>query len=64
MDIFETIAQVYQEEIENQKNSLAQGNPVDNHSYKQVVGYIAGIEWAKQNLRDIVQKQLYIEEEE
>ena len=64
MDIFETITQVYQEEIENQKNSLAQGNPVDYHSYKQVVGYIAGIEWAKQNLRDIVQKQLYIEEEE
>ena len=63
MDIFETIAQVYQEEIENQKNSLAQGNPVDYHSYKQVVGYIAGIEWAKQNLRDIVQKQLYIEDE-
>ena len=64
MDIFETIAQVYQEEIENQKISLAQGNPTDYASYKQVVGYIAGVEWAKQNLRDIVQKQLYIEEEE
>tara|TARA_R100001082_G_scaffold70008_1_gene39808 strand:+ start:1099 stop:1290 length:192 start_codon:yes stop_codon:yes gene_type:complete len=63
MDIFETIAQVYQEEIENQKISLAQGNPTDYASYKQVVGYIAGVEWAKQNLRDIVQKQLYIEEE-
>jgi|TARA_R100000315_G_C5214866_1_gene128139 hypothetical protein len=63
MDIFETIAQVYQEEIENQKISLAQGNPTDYASYKQVVGYIAGVEWARQNLRDIVQKQLYIEEE-
>ena len=63
MDIFETIAQVYQEEIENQKISLAQGNPTDYASYKQVVGYIAGLEWARQNLRDIVQKQLYIEEE-
>ena len=63
MDIFETIAQVYQEEIENQKISLAQGNPTDYASYKQVVGYIAGVEWAKQNLRDIVQKQLYIEVE-
>ena len=63
MDIFETIAQVYQEEIENQMNSLAQGNPSDYSSYKQVVGYIAGLEWARQNLRDIVQKQLYIEEE-
>ena len=63
MDIFETIAHVYQEEIENQEISLAQGNPTDYASYKQVVGYIAGVEWAKQNLRDIVQKQLYIEEE-
>jgi|TARA_R100000808_G_C2045817_1_gene83426 hypothetical protein len=63
MDIFETIAQVYQEEIENQKISLAQGNPTDYPAYKQVVGYIAGVEWARQNLRDIVQKQLYIEEE-
>ena len=63
MDIFETIAQVYQEEIENQKIRLAQGNPTDYASYKQVVGYIAGVEWARQNLRDIVQKQLYIEEE-
>ena len=60
MDIFETIAQVYQEEIENQKISLAQGNPTDYPAYKQVVGYIAGVEWARQNLRDIVQKQLYI----
>ena len=63
MDIFETIAQVNQEEIENQMTSLAQGNPSDYSSYKQVVGYIAGLEWARQNLRDIVQKQLYIEEE-
>ena len=32
MDIFETIAQVYQEEIENQMTSLAQGNPSDYSS--------------------------------
>lgn len=63
MDIFETIAQVYKEEIEKQKNSLAQGHPTDYSDYKQVVGYITGLEWARQNLRDIVQKQLYIEEE-
>jgi|TARA_A100000171_G_C2100014_1_gene129152 hypothetical protein len=63
MDLFETIAQVYTDEIENQKISLAQGNPSDYPAYKQVVGYIAGLEWAKQNLRDIIHKQLYIEEE-
>ena len=63
MDLFETIAKVYTDEIENQKISLAQGNPSDYSAYKQVVGYIAGLEWAKQNLRDIVHKQLYIEEE-
>jgi hypothetical protein len=63
MDLFETIAQVYTDEIEKQKISLAQGNPSDYPAYKQVVGYIAGLEWAKQNLRDIIHKQLYIEEE-
>jgi|TARA_R110002124_G_C8853881_1_gene506470 hypothetical protein len=63
MDLFETIAQVYTDEIENQKISLAQGNPSDYPEYKQVVGYIAGLEWAIYNLRDIVNKQLYIEEE-
>jgi len=63
MDLFETIAQVYTDEIENQKISLAQGNPSDYPEYKQVVGYIAGLEWAIYNLRDTVNKQLYIEEE-
>lgn len=63
MDLFETIAQVYTDEIENHKISLAQGNPSDYPEYKQVVGYIAGLEWAIYNLRDIVNKQLYIEEE-
>ena len=43
MDLFETIAQVYTDEIENQKISLAQGNPSDYPEYKQVVGYIAGL---------------------
>tara|TARA_R110002020_G_scaffold93435_2_gene225447 strand:- start:165 stop:356 length:192 start_codon:yes stop_codon:yes gene_type:complete len=63
MDLFETIAYTYQEEIDKFKNVLAQGQ-IDNYeNYRQMVGYISGIEWAKQNLRDIAHKHLYIEEE-
>jgi|TARA_R110000803_G_scaffold210588_2_gene282827 hypothetical protein len=63
MDIFDIVIQVYQEEIERHKDSLSQGHAENYSDYKQVVGYITGLEWAKHNLKDIVNKQLYIKEE-
>ena len=56
MDIWDEIIKAYQDEIQNLKNMLGEGNVDDHQHYRQVVGSIHGIEWSKEKLRDIINK--------
>jgi|TARA_R110001583_G_scaffold5956_3_gene31444 hypothetical protein len=63
MDIWDEVVGVYNEEIQNLKNQLGSGSVEDHFHYRQVVGSIHGIEWARHNLKDILKKRTYAEED-
>ena len=52
------------EEINSLRVTLGNGSAEDYPHYRQIVGSISGIEWARDNLTDIVKKRLYMEDEE
>ena len=49
-------------EIERLKTSLGDGSAEDYAHYRQVVGSIQGLEWARNNLTDIIKKRMYEED--
>ena len=61
MEIWDEIVKAYSDEIQNLKNQLGSGSIEDHAHYKQIVGSIYGIEWARQNLNDIIKKRTYSE---
>ena len=48
----------------NLRITLGNGSAEDYSHYRQVVGSISGLEWARDNLTTIVKKRIYMEEEE
>tara|TARA_R100001244_G_scaffold2306_2_gene3784 strand:- start:2465 stop:2662 length:198 start_codon:yes stop_codon:yes gene_type:complete len=64
MDIWDEVVVAYGEEIQILKNQLGSGSAEDHAHYKQIVGSIYGIEWARQNLKDIIKKRTYAEEDD
>ena len=54
----EEISKLLQKEIEIIKNSLANGSASDYHTYMNCVGRIAGIEWAKAEIKNLTKKIL------
>ena len=63
-DIWDEVIAEYGEEMNRLRFSLSQGLAEDYSHYRQIVGSISGIEWARDNLTDIVKKRIYDEEEE
>tara|TARA_Y100000361_G_scaffold143847_1_gene151333 strand:- start:1007 stop:1198 length:192 start_codon:yes stop_codon:yes gene_type:complete len=63
MDIFDEIIKRYADEIQNLKNSLADGSADSYESYKQIVGTITGIEWARTQFIETIKKRNNTEEE-
>ena len=43
---------------------MGSGLAEDYPHYRQLVGSISGIEWARDNLTDIIKKRMYREDEE
>tara|TARA_R100001369_G_C3313599_1_gene167743 strand:- start:1895 stop:2092 length:198 start_codon:yes stop_codon:yes gene_type:complete len=64
MDIWDEVIAAYSEEIEKLKEQLGSGSAEDHSHYRQIVGSIYGIGWAKQNLKDIIKKRTYAEEDD
>ena len=64
MDIWDEVITSYNKEIETLKNSLASGSIEDYAHYRQLVGSIQGLTWARSNLTEIIKKRVYAEEEE
>mgnify|MGYP001186539710 FL=1 len=52
------ISKTLEKEIQIIKNSLANGSASDYHTYMNCVGRIAGIEWAKAEIRNLTKKIL------
>jgi len=58
------IQSILKKEMEGLKNSLASGSASDYHSYMNTVGRISGLEWAKVEIKNLVNKVIYEEDEE
>jgi hypothetical protein len=64
MDIWDEVIQEFNKEINQLRITLGNGSAEDYPHYKQIVGSISGLEWARDNLTSIVKKRIYMEEEE
>ena len=64
MDIWDEVVQDFNGEIERLKTSLGDGSAEDYAHYRQVVGSIQGLEWARGNLTEIIKKRTYGDNEE
>jgi hypothetical protein len=62
MEIWDEVVQEFNEEIERLKVSLSNGVAEDFAHYRQLVGSIQGLEWARTNLTEIIKKRMYKED--
>ena len=58
MEIFEEVLKVYDEEIKKLQETLGNGSAEDYPHYRQLVGSIASIEWAKQTLKNVLKQTM------
>lgn len=63
MDIWDEIVTEYNKEINSLRLTLGNGSAEDYAHYRQIVGSISSLEWARDNLTDIVKKRIYMEDE-
>ena len=47
----------------NLRLTLSNGSAEDYSHYRQIVGSISSLEWARDNLTDIVKKRMYMEDD-
>ena len=64
MNIWDEVVSEFNTEIHNLRLTLSNGSAEDYAHYKQIVGSVNGIEWARDNLTDIIKKRMYTEDEE
>ena len=64
MELWDEVIQEFNEEIQRLRLSLGNGTADDYAHYRQLVGSIQGLEWARINLNDIVKKRIFSEEDE
>ena len=63
MDIWDEIITEYNKEISSLRLTLGNGSAEDYSHYRQIVGSISSLEWARDNLTNIVKKRIYMEDE-
>lgn len=64
MDIWDEIVTEYNKEINSLRLTLGNGSAEDYSHYRQIVGSISSLEWARDNLTDLVKKRIYMEDED
>lgn len=64
MDIWDEVVIEFNDEINKLKTTLGNGSAEDYSHYRQLVGSISGIEWARNNLTSIIKKRIYQEDDE
>ena len=62
MEIWDEVVQEFNQEIERLKASLGDGAAEDFAHYRQLVGSIQGLDWARTNLTEIIKKRMYEED--
>ena len=63
MEIWDELMQEFNQEINTLRISLGNGAAEDYAHYRQLVGSISSIEWARNNLTDIIKKRTYGDED-
>tara|TARA_R100001126_G_C4834936_1_gene153821 strand:+ start:371 stop:556 length:186 start_codon:yes stop_codon:yes gene_type:complete len=58
MEIFDKVLKAYDEELSQLKETLGNGSAEDYPHYRQLVGSIASIQWAKQTLKDVLKQTM------
>ena len=64
MDIWDEVVQELNNEIQNLRITLGSGSAEDYAHYRQIVGSIQGLDWARTNITDIIKKRTYGENED
>ena len=64
MEIWDEVVKEYNNESNNLRLTLGNGSAEDYSHYRQIVGSISSLEWARDNLTDIVKKRIYMEDED
>jgi len=63
MEIWDEVMQEFNQEINTLRISLGNGAAEDYAHYRQLVGSISSIEWARNSLTDIIKKRTYGDED-
>ena len=64
MDIWDEVITDFNNEINNLRVTLGNGSAEDYPHYRQIVGSISSLEWARDNLTQIIKKRIYMEDED
>jgi len=64
MDIWDEVVKELGNEIQNLRITLGSGSAEDYAHYRQIVGSIQGLDWARTNITDIIKKRTYGENED
>ena len=63
MEIWDEVMQEFNQEINTLRISLGNGAAEDYAHYRQLVGSISSLEWARNSLTDIIKKRTYGDED-
>ena len=63
MEVWDEVIQEFNLEINTLRISLGNGAAEDYAHYRQLVGSISSLEWARNNLTDIIKKRTYGDED-
>mgnify|MGYP003137735179 FL=1 len=64
MEIWDEVIVELTTEMDKLRLILGNGNAEDYSHYRQIVGSLQGLEWARTNLTDIIKKRTYSDDEE
>jgi len=64
MDMWDEVVKEYDNELNKLRLTVSSGQAEDFAHYRQLVGLIQGIEWSRNQLKNVVKKRLYDEEDD
>ena len=63
MEIWDEVIKAYNEELNRLKMLLGNGTAESYSHYRELVGHVRGIEWARELFTTVVKNRIYEEEE-
>ena len=64
MDIWDEVVKEYNDELNKLRLNVSGGQADSFAHYRQLVGLVQGIEWSRNQLKNVVKKRLYDEEDD